>query len=165
VVFIPGRVAGKHPLTLDIPGIGTITNTTFSVTAGVPMYMTPDLSDTTFSFTLRDRYGNIAPRNIQGLLSRNAEAATSITFTEGVARIPRTGGYYTMRVPELEDNTIVLTDTNGVYTIQGIPYAVLYVPNQSNQYEFLPDYNARYTVLAGDAFLREGEDILYDVIP
>lgn len=31
--------------------------------------------------------------------------------------------------------------------------------------EFAPDYNARYTVLAGGEFLREGEDILYNTTP
>ncbi len=29
----------------------------------------------------------------------------------------------------------------------------------------MPDYNARYTVLAGSTFLREGEQILYDTLP
>ncbi len=33
------------------------------------------------------------------------------------------------------------------------------------KFDFLPDYNARYTVLAGGQFLREGEDILYDSDP
>ena len=32
-------------------------------------------------------------------------------------------------------------------------------------WKFGADYNARYSVLAGDSYLREGEDILYDVTP
>ena len=33
------------------------------------------------------------------------------------------------------------------------------------KYNFLPDYNARYTVLAGDSYLDEASDILYDTTP
>ena len=35
--------------------------------------MTPSTTDTTFSFTLRDRYGNISPKNYPGRLTRNTE--------------------------------------------------------------------------------------------
>lgn len=33
------------------------------------------------------------------------------------------------------------------------------------KYNFLPDYSARYTVLAGDSYLKEGSQILYDTTP
>ena len=50
-------------------------------------------------------------------------------------------------------------------TIEGISYYSLYVNDTVGKYSFLPDYNARYTVLAGDAFIDEGSQILYETDP
>lgn len=41
----------------------------------------------------------------------------------------------------------------------------MYIPHEEQSFRFYPDYNARYTVLAGGSFLREAEDILYHQTP
>jgi len=46
-----------------------------------------------------------------------------------------------------------------------MPRYVAFIASSREKFSFLPDYNARYTVLAGSAFLREGEQILYDTLP
>ena len=160
-LFYPGRVSGEHSLSLDIPGIGKISDIAFSIDPGIPMYMTPNITDSVFSFTLRDRYGNISPKNYPGKLSRNAEAEKSITFVNGIYSESRNPGYYTLRSPTIADNTIKYRDTSGEYTLTGIAYAAIYVPPTQTDFTFLPDYNARYTVLAGGTYLRQGEQILY----
>lgn len=58
----------------------------------------------------------------------------------------------------------VQTNT-GTKTITGIPYFQLYVPDVGRMYSFRPDYNARYTVLAGDAYLSEASQLLYEITP
>lgn len=127
--------------------------------------MTPALSDLTFSFTLRDRYGNIAPENLIGSITRDTDPPRAIVFSSGMYSEARTPGYYTLRSDALSKNTISYSDARGSYTLTGISFATLYVPPTGSDFSFLPDYNARYTILAGESFLRQGEQILYDVTP
>lgn len=81
-------------------------------------------------------------------------------------------------MPSLENNTLPpyddiintqtstgVTTTSVPKTIKGIPFFNLYVNDTVGNYKFLSDYNARYTVLAGDSFLREGSQMLYDTAP
>lgn len=163
--FVPGRVAGEHMLTLDIPGVGTISDIPFTIAAGAPMYMNASYSDTTFSFVLRDRYGNLSPRNMTATMTRDTDASQTVAFSGGVYSQTRKTGFYKMQAPDIAKNTLTYSDASGSYTLTGVTYASLYVPPTQTDFSFLPDYNARYTVLAGNSFLRQGEQILYDVNP
>ncbi len=58
-----------------------------------------------------------------------------------------------------------MTTQSVTKTLQGISFYNLYVHDVVGKYSFLPDYNARYTVLAGDSYLKEGSQILYDTTP
>lgn len=60
-----------------------------------------------------------------------------------------------MQAPDIAKNTLTYSDASGSYTITGVTYASLYVPPTQTDFSFLPDYNARYTVLAGNSFLRQ----------
>lgn len=42
---------------------------------------------------------------------------------------------------------------------------VAWITSLNKRFDFTADYNARYTILAGGAFLREAEDILYNTTP
>ena len=64
--------------------MGKISDIPFTIDPGVPMYMTPSITDSAFSFTLRDRYGNISPKDLPGKLTRNAEGEKSIIFSNGI---------------------------------------------------------------------------------
>lgn len=79
--------------------------------------------------------------------------------------MPRVSGYFTATVPEIANSNIAYTDTDGMHTISGIPSTPIFVPTPKQKFVFRPDYNARYTVFAGDSFLRESENILYDTTP
>ena len=70
------------------------------------MYMTPSITDSAFSFTLRDRYGNISPKDYLGKLTRNSESEKMINFASGVYSEPRSPGYYTLRSPTISSNII-----------------------------------------------------------
>ena len=70
-----------------------------------------------------------------------------------------------MSVPKLKEYSISYTDSSGIYTIGGIDRYIAYIKGNDEKINFAPDYNARYTVLAGGSFLREGEDILYGTAP
>ena len=74
-------------------------------------------------------------------------------------------GYYLIDVPTLSSNSISYTDAGSTHSIFGIPKYAAYITLDAGVTDFAPDYNARYTVLAGDSFLREGEDILYNTTP
>lgn len=78
---------------------------------------------------------------------------------------PRQSGYFTARVPDIEKSSLSYTDIDGVHTVFGISVAPIFVPPVAQKFTFRPDYNARYTVFAGESFLREGESILYDTLP
>ena len=119
------------------------------------MYMTSSYSDDAFGFIIRDRYGNISPVNFSGSIVRDKEDSRSVVFTGGIFTDTRKSGYYTMQVPQIAKNTVSYTDPSGTYYLTGISHASLYVPPVGTDFSFLPDYNARYTVLAGDAFLRQ----------
>ena len=70
-----------------------------------------------------------------------------------------------MEVPSLQRNSISYADTEGEHKIYGIPYYVAWITSLNKRFNFTQDYNARYTVLAGGSFLREGEDILFNTTP
>ncbi len=58
-------------------------------------------------------------------------------------------------VPGLRDFAISYTDSTGIHRIPGIDRYTAYIQGAHEQLDFAPDYNARYTVLAGDSYLRE----------
>jgi hypothetical protein len=58
-----------------------------------------------------------------------------------------------------------VTSTDTIKTIKWISYYNIYVNDVVGKYNFLPDYNARYTVLAWDSYIREWSQILYDTTP
>lgn len=153
--FFPGRVSGDHLLSLAIPGISAVESVPFTLLPGQPMYITPSLGEDDFTFTLRDRYGNLSKESIVASLTRNTDIPRSVAFANGVLTEPRVTGYYTLRAPDIADNTLTYTDPSGTYTLTGIEHATLYVPPDDTDFSFLGDYNARYTVLAGGSFLEE----------
>ena len=52
-----------------------------------------------------------------------------------------------------------------IQKIYGIDLYTAHISGNAEKIDFAPDYNARYTVLAGGSYLREGEDILYNTTP
>lgn len=163
--FIPGTKAGKHRISLDIPGLGTLQNTELELLPGTPLYMTHELREDLIDFSVRDRYGNRVGDSFNGTLRFNTESQQSITFTGGVYSLPKVGWFYTVHIPSLASQKITYTDASGNHDISGIPYYATYVLWEKETFDFLPDYNARYTVLYGESFLRESEDILFDTNP
>ena len=153
--YSPGTVSGNHSLSIDIPGIGSVSDMVFSVLPGAPLYTDHIRESGSLIFSLRDRYGNIANSSLTGSIIRNSEPARSITFATGSYRTPLKSGYYTVDVPGLSISKISYTDESGPHTISGISRYIIYIADDSGKMEFAPDYNARYTVLAGGEFLRE----------
>ncbi len=86
----------------------------------------------------------------------------NINFQNGVYIAPNRSGYYTINVPGLASTTLTYTDASGEHSVGGLPFYATYVDGPREKFDFLPDYNARYSVLYGDSYLREAEDILYD---
>lgn len=164
--YIPGTVSGNHALSISIPGIGTLSDIVFSLLPWVPMYISHISDDTSITFSLRDRYDNISSfSTLPGTIARDAGAPQAITFEWGKYTIPLQGWYYTVNVPELKNNSINYTDESGNHSIQGIDRYVAYIVGKKEKINFAPDYNSRYTVLAGWSYLREWEDILYNTTP
>ena len=163
--YIPGTVSGYHSLSIDIPGIGSVSDMVWRVLPGAPLYIDHTRESGSLIFALRDRYGNIANSSLTGSIGRNSEPTRAITFATGSYRTPLRSGYYTVDVPGLSASQISYTDEAGEHTIGGISRYVVYIADDRGKMEFAPDYNARYTVLAGGEFLREGEDILYNTTP
>ncbi len=119
------------------------------------MYMTPSLSDTDLSFFLRDRYGNRTSESFTGTITRDSDTPRTIVFSGGMYSEKRVSGYYKVEAPGIAKNHITYSDESGSHSISGISYASIYVPSSENSFSFLSDYNARYTILAGDSFLRQ----------
>lgn len=180
--FTPGRVSGDHILRIDIPWIGATSERRFDILAGEPMYIDGNVTDREIQFSLRDRYGNLSPANMDGTLQYNTDNMGAIHFENGRLTRPRQSGYWVVNVPDIESNSLTYTDTSSVQTvtdtttsavttpletkvIRWIPFYHLYVQDVPVRFSFLPDYNARYTVLAGESYLREGSQILYDTLP
>lgn len=163
--YIPGTYAWEHALTADIPWMGKIPDITFSLASGDPMYITHKEEAGNLIFSIRDRYGNQVNRSLVWAIKRNNDSQMIITFVNGEYKTPRRSGYYTVKVPELEGFTIRYTDADWEHEIKGIPYYATYIEWAREQFDFLPDYNARYTILSWGDFLREGEDILYNTTP
>jgi hypothetical protein len=92
----------------------------------------------------------------------NAESSKDVIFDKGVLSIPLKSGYYRVVSPRLRDFAISYTDESGTYRIPGIDTYTTHISGTADVLHFAPDYNARYTVLAGGAYLREGSDILYE---
>ncbi|MBC7503535.1 VCBS repeat-containing protein [Candidatus Gracilibacteria bacterium] len=163
--YIPGTIAGNHALMLDVVGIGSLTNIVFSLLPGDPLYTNHSIVDNTIVFALRDRYGNMTQSNFSATISRNVGPLQTINFVNGEYTLPLHGGYYEVSVPKLKDYNISYKDSSGTYTVGGIDKYIAYIKGNDEKINFAPDYNARYTVLAGGSFLREGEDILYGTAP
>lgn len=100
-----------------------------------------------------------------GTLKLNNDAPVPIEFQSGAFSTPRKPGFYIIKVPALQNSVIEYRDEAGDHFIKGIPHYATYLIGNREQFDFQKDYNARYTVLAGGAFLREGEDILYNSLP
>ena len=58
-------------------------------------------------------------------------------------------------VPGLRDFAISYSDATGAHRIPGIDRYTAYIGGPHEQLDFARDYNAKYTVLAGDSYLRE----------
>lgn len=180
-LYYPGTLAGQHNLTINIPGIGIMTNTPLTLAAGNTMYMDSSTKNGQIIFTLRDRYGNETADNFSGIITKNAEAPQSIQFQNGKFSIPEQNGFYIIEVPEIKKNVIyysadgnvlapndpLLTEKekniqeNKIFQILPISKFALQISSEKSHYDFRDDYNARYSVLAGGSYIREGEDILY----
>ena len=163
--FTPGSLAGTHNFTLDIPGIGSISDQSITILPGDPLYINETLADNTITFTTRDRYGNVALFNGTGSIKRNADNPIEVNFSNGQYQMLRKTGYYIVTIPGLAENALHYSDASGEYSIPGIPQYATYITNVEKKFDFYPDYNARYTILAGGNFLREGEDILFHSKP
>ena len=157
-------MAGDHALSIDVPGIGSVTDIPFSLLPGNPLYISHTKDETNIIFSLRDRYGNIATLStLMGTITRNTELPQSIIFTNGVYSMPIQGGHYTVDVPAIKNYSISYTDAYGPHVVPGVDQYVVYIVGKDEKINFAPDYNARYTVFAGGSFLKEGEDVLYNV--
>lgn len=163
--YMPGTVAGVHNLTINIPGIGILNNNPLTLIAGDAMYIDHTTVGGKIIFRTRDRYGNLANYSGQAFIAKNAENPFEIKFENGEYIIPEQSGYYVVEIPEIEKNKIQYQENGQTFEILPITkYAVQIFTNDA-KYNFADDYNARYTVLAGGSFLREGEDILYNADP
>jgi hypothetical protein len=164
-VFTPGTRSGTHPVKLDIPGIGSVSSEVI-LTSGVPMYISHVENEKTNSidFILNDRYGNIVRENLSGTWTFNA-TPFSFSFSNWIYSLHKDPWYYTLNVASLATSVISYTDDSGVHTSVGIPFYATYIADKVQKFDFLPDYNARYSVLYGDSYLREWEDILFDTSP
>ncbi len=180
IYFTPWRLAWEQKIALDIPWLGYITDVPFTILPWDPFYIDGRVTDTTLEFALRDRYGNLTSVTMTGTVKKNTDPAQNISFTSGKFTInPKSPWYWRVDVPTLSNivlsyrdsensqnlTTGEVTTTEREYTMGGIPFYVIHVREEVGKYDFLPDYNARYTVLAGDSYLREWEDILYDTLP
>jgi hypothetical protein len=125
------------------------------------MYIDGNITDTTIEFTLRDRYGNVSDTdNLSGTFKKNQDTPALLSFVNGRFSFPRSSGYWRIDIPSIESNTITYSDVENTQTstgvisanisktIKGISYYNIYVNDVVGKYNFLPDYNARYTVLA-----------------
>jgi hypothetical protein len=161
-VYTPWIRSGNHSLRIDIPGIWTMSDVNFSLLPGIPLYVSHSMTDSTITFALNDRYGNVSNANLIGTIKHNIDSEIPITFSNGLYTIPKKSWFYTIHVPELENSILTYSDANGTHNIKGIPFYATYIEGPQKKFDFLPDYNARYSVLYGDSYLREGEDILYN---
>lgn len=147
--YYPGTRAGKHLLTADIPGVGKIPDILFSLIPGDPMYITHREESGNIIFSLRDRYGNISTdTSLRGTVKRNNETPSAVIFESGEYKTPKRSGYYIVHVPDLLSSKLTYEDSLGEHEIFGVPYYATYLAGTREQFDFLPDYNARYTVLA-----------------
>ena len=71
--YIPGTVSGDHSLSLDIPGIGSVSDVRFSLLPGDPLSITHIREGESIIFSLRDRYNNIATTSLAGTLQYNSD--------------------------------------------------------------------------------------------
>lgn len=159
--YYPGTVAGVHNLTLNIPGIGIISDVPLTLVAGDGMYIDHTETNDQIIFSVRDRYGNLADYSGKAILSFNANDISEIDFANGRYIAPKRAGYYVVEVPELEKNKITYEEAGKTHEIPAITKYAVQIFSETVEYDFRNDFNARYTVLAGGTFLREGEDILY----
>lgn len=165
LTYTPGRLAGEHRVTASIPGLGSIPDILFTVNPGKPMYISHIEDETYITFSLRDRYNNIAPVTLPGTLETGGKPIQNIVFSGWIYRTEKDAWYMFLNVPWLLDSTITYTDEAWVHTMRGIPKYTAWIKALTQRFNFLEDYNARYTVLAWGTFLRESEDILYNTTP
>jgi hypothetical protein len=164
-LFTPWTEAGTHFISATVPGIWDIKDIPFTLDPGPSMYMTHRELDNTLEFNLRDRFWNKTNENFSTTVRFNNENAWTTSFSSGSLILPKKGGYYMVNTPDILNNTIKYSDENGSHSISGIGKYVAFIKSSRERFDFLSDYNARYTVLAWDSYLREAEDILYNTSP
>ncbi len=162
ILYTPGTLAGNHQIKLAIPWIGPVPDIDFSVDPWSPLYIAHIEDTDSMHFSLQDRYGNIVPTTLSGTLEVWWKTPTSIAFTQWILSVPKTAGYMLVTVPALSENTLTYSDSLWSHTIRWIPKYIAWVRSLPDRFNFVEDYNARYTILAWWAFLRESEDILYN---
>lgn len=81
LTYTPGRLAGEHRVTASIPGLGSIPDILFTVNPGKPMYISHIEDETYITFSLRDRYNNIAPVTLPGTLETGGKPIQNIVFS------------------------------------------------------------------------------------
>lgn len=82
------------------------------------MYITHTLTDENVVFSLRDRYNNIVPVSLPGVLQSDNAPEKNIQFQDGIYTEPRVSGTINIDVPALEQNILSYKDESGVYAIQ-----------------------------------------------
>jgi hypothetical protein len=135
----------------------------FSLLPGDPLSISHRVDTDRIVFFLRDRYDNLASLStLTGSLIYNAESSRDVIFDHGTLSIPMKSGYYRIVSPKLRDFAIKYTDDAGLHSIPGIDTYTTHISGSAESLHFAPDYNARYTVLAGGSYLKEASDILYE---
>ncbi len=164
-IYSPGKKAWKQKVKISIPGLWDIEDAEINLQAWVPLYISADEWENDITFRVNDRYGNIVESIFAGTLRINTETLQNVSLSAWVLKVPKKWWYYTLTVPSLESSEIYYTDASGNHSVKWIPYYAHYVVGIRESFDFLPDYNARYTVLYGESYLREWEDILYNSDP
>jgi hypothetical protein len=169
--YLPGTISWNHSLSIDVPGVWSLSDIIFSLLPWEPMYISHIKNDNSIVFSLRDRYNNISSfSSFVWTIIHNNTASRPIVFSQWEYTIPLQWWEYNLTVPGIKNNSIsyIEKDATGkdiVQSIYGIDIYTAYISGNQETIDFAPDYNARYTVLAGGSFLREGEDILYNTTP
>jgi hypothetical protein len=147
--YIPGTVSGDHHISVDIPGVGSLSDIVFSLLPGDPLSISHRVDTDRIVFSLRDRYDNIASLStLTGSLVYNAETPKDVIFDRGTLSIPIKSGYYRIVSPGIRDFAITYRDDAGPHSIRGIDTYTTHISGPADTLHFAPDYNARYTVLA-----------------
>lgn len=76
-------------MSIDVPGVGSLSNIVFSLLPGDPMYIDHIKDNNSIVFTLRDRYANVASLgSFVGTLTYNTDSPVAISFSNGTYGLP-----------------------------------------------------------------------------